>query len=82
MYDITNLATKSTLNSKINKVKGEISSVTNLATKTAINAVENKVPSVPNLVKKTDYHTKTHEIEKKLTDHNHDKYITTQEFNS
>ena len=82
MYDITNLATKSTLNSKINKVKGEISSVTNLATKTAINAVENKVPSVPNLVKKTDYHTKTNEIEKKLTDHNHDKYITTQEFNS
>ena len=82
MYEITNLATKSTLNSKINKVKGEISSVTNLATKTAINAVENKVPSVPNLVKKTDYHTKPNEIEKKLTDHNHDKYITTQEFNS
>ena len=52
MYEITNLATKSTLNSKINEVKGEISSVTNLATKTALNAVKNKVPSVPNLVKK------------------------------
>ena len=52
MYDITNLATKSSLNFKINEVKGEISSVTNLAIKTAINAVENKVPNVPNLVKK------------------------------
>ena len=82
MYDITNLATKSSLNFKINEVKGEISSVTNLAIKTAINAVENKVPNVLNLVKKTDYHTKPNEIEKKLADHNHDKYITTQEFNS
>ena len=32
--------------------------------------------------KKTDYHTKPNEIEKKLADHNDDKYITTQEFNS
>ena len=44
-------------------------------------AVENKIPSVSNLVKKTDYNTKITEIEKKLTDHNHDKYITTPEFN-
>ena len=33
------------------------------------------------LVKKTDYDTKIIEIEKKLTDHSHDKYITTPEFN-
>ena len=33
------------------------------------------------LVKKTDYDTKITEIEKKLSDHNHDKYITTPEFN-
>ena len=33
------------------------------------------------LVKKTDYNTKVNEIEKKITDHNHDKYITTPEFN-
>ena len=33
------------------------------------------------LVKKTDYNTKITEIEKKLTAHNHDKYITTPEFN-
>ena len=31
--------------------------------------------------KKTDYKTKVNEIEKKITDHNHDEYITTQEFN-
>ena len=79
--DITNLATKTALNAKINEVKGEILSITNLATN-ALNAVENKIPSVSNLVKKTDYNTKINEIEKKITDHNHDKYITTPEFNN
>ena len=44
-------------------------------------AVENKIPDVSSLVKKTDYNTSISEIEKKLTDHNHDKYITTPEFN-
>ena len=33
-------------------------------------------------MKKTDYDTKITEIEKKLTDHNHEKYITTLEFNT
>ena len=32
-------------------------------------------------LKKTDYDTKITQIEKKVTDHNHDKYITTPEFN-
>ena len=31
--------------------------------------------------KKTDYNTKINEIEKEITDHNHEKYITTPEFN-
>ena len=44
-------------------------------------AVENKIPSVSNIVKKTDYNTKINEIEKKITDHDHDKYITTPEIN-
>ena len=44
--------------------------------------MENKIPSVSSLVKKTDYDTKIPEIEKKLTDHDHDKYITTPEFNA
>ena len=34
-----------------------------------------------NLVKKADYNKKVSEIEKKTTDHDHDKYITTPEFN-
>ena len=45
-------------------------------------AVENKISNVSSLVKKTDYNTKISEIEKKITDHNHDKYITTPEFNN
>ena len=32
--------------------------------------------------KKTDYNTRTNEIEKRITDHNHDKYITIPEFNT
>ena len=44
--------------------------------------VENKIPSISSLVKKTDYNTKITEIEQKLTDHNHDKYITNPEFNT
>ena len=31
---------------------------------------------------KTDYKTKITETEKKLTDHNQDKYVTTPEFNT
>ena len=44
-------------------------------------AVENKIPGVSSLVKKTDYDPKISDIEKKVTDHDHDKYITTSEFN-
>ena len=34
------------------------------------------------LILKTNYNTKITEIKKKLTDHYHDKYITTPEFNN
>ena len=34
------------------------------------------------LFKKSDYDTKVNEIEKKITNHNRDKYITNQEFNN
>ena len=34
------------------------------------------------MVKKTNYNTKVIEIRNKLNDHNHDKYITTPEFNT
>ena len=74
--DITNLATKASLNARINEVKGEIPNITNLATNASLTAVENKIPSVSNLVKKkkkkADYNTKINEIEKKITDQNHD----------
>ena len=78
--DFTNLAIKTTLNAKTKEVKGEIPSITNLAITTALNAVKNKIPNVSNLVKKTDYNTKIIETEKKITDHDYDKHVTTPEF--
>ena len=56
--------------------------MSNLATKTALTTVENKIPSVSGLVKNADYETKITEIEKKLTNHNHDKYVAASEFNT
>ena len=41
-----------------------------------------KYLALVNLVRKTDYNTKITEIENKLNNHNHDKYIDTQEFNT
>ena len=64
------------------EIEGKIPDVSNLATKTALTAVEKKIPSVSNLVKKTDYNTKITEIGNKFNNHNHDKYITTPEFNT
>ena len=57
-------------------------SSSDLATNSALTVVENKIPDVSGLVKQTDYNTKISEIEKKITDHNYDKYITTPEFNN
>ena len=34
------------------------------------------------LVKKTDSDTKISDIEKEITDHDHNKYVTTPEFNT
>ena len=64
--DITNLATKATLNAKINEAKGEIPNITNLASTTALTSVENKIPNASNVCQ---------------NDHDHNKYITTPEFN-
>ena len=49
---ITNLATPTTFNAKVNGVKNKIPNITNLATTTAFTAVENKIPNVSNLVRK------------------------------
>ena len=69
-------------NTKIAQIQGKTPDVTNLTTKTVLTTVENKIPSVSSLVKETDYNTKITEIENKLNNHNHDKYITTPEFNT
>ena len=66
---------------KLTELENKTPDITNLATKTALTTVENKIPSVSNLVKKTDYNTKITDIENKLNNHNHDKYIDTSEFN-
>ena len=75
--DVSNLIKKT----KLTELENKIPDISNLAAKTALTTVENKIPSVSNLVKKTDYNTKVTEIENKLNNHNHDKYIDTQEFN-
>ena len=79
--EITNLATNASLNAKINEVKGKIPSITNLATTAAVTTDENKIFNISNLVKRTDYNKQTNKMEKKITDRDHDKYITTPEFN-
>ena len=74
--DISGLATKTTLTT----VENKIPSFNNLATETALTTVENKIPDISGLVKKTDYNTKVTDIENKLNNHNHDKYVATSEF--
>ena len=71
--DVSNLVKKV----KLTELENKIPDISSLATKTALTAVENKIPDVSSIVKKTNYNTKITENEKKLTDHNHDKYINT-----
>ena len=78
---ITNLTTTTFLNGKISEVKNKIPNITNLTT-AVLTTVEDKIPNVINLVKKTEYKRKIKEIGNKITtDNDHDKYVTTQEFN-
>ena len=60
----------------------KIPNISGLATNSALTVVENKIHDVSSLVKETDYNTKVSDIEKKITDHDHDKYITTLKFNT
>ena len=75
---------KTDYNTKITKIEGKIPDISDLATKTALTTAENKIPSITGLVKKTYYNTKITDIENKLNNHNHnhDKYVTTSEFNT
>ena len=60
---------------KLNELENKIPDVSNLVAETALAAVENKISDISNLVKKTNYNTKITEIENKLNNHNHEKYI-------
>ena len=44
--------------------------------------MENKIPDVSSLIKKQIITQKLLKLKKKLTDHNHDKYIITPECNT
>ena len=81
ILDTSRLVKKTDYNAKITEIESKIASISGLATNSALNTVKNKIPGVSSLVKKTDYDTKISETGKKLTDHNHDKYIAPPEFN-
>ena len=77
------LVKRTDYNAKITEIEGNIPTISGLATNAALTAVENKISNIINLViKKKQIITKITEIEKKITDHNHDRYITTPEFNT
>ena len=67
---------------KLTELESKVQDVSSLATKTALTTAENKISDVRSLVRKANYDTKISDLEKKLSDHNHDKYITTPEFNA
>ena len=70
---------------KLTELENEIPDVSCLATKTELTTtVENKKLDVRSLVNKNVWQVwhKNQRAWKKLTDHNHDKYITTPKFNT
>ena len=81
MPNVSNFVVKADFNSKITEVENKIPDVSNLVSKSELITVENKIPDVSSLVTKVKNNTKISEIEGKIKDHNHDKYITTPEFN-
>ena len=76
------LVKKADCSAKITEIESNIPSISGIATNATLTAVENKIPDVSSLVKKTDYNAIISETEKKVTDHNHDKYITILWFNN
>ena len=75
---VTNLGKIAAPNVKINEVNSRICNITNLASTTALFAAQNKIPNFSNLVKKRNI---TQKLNKNTSEYNHDKYVTTQEFN-
>ena len=80
--DTSGLVNKLKSNAKITEIECKIRSISALATTSTLTAVENKIPSISTLFKKKNYNSKISKIEKRITDHNRDKYITSPEFNN
>ena len=81
--DTSGLVKKLHYNAKITEIENKIPSITGLSKTSALTALETKIPIISSLVKiKTDYNTNITEIEKKFTDHDHDKNVTNPEFNN
>ena len=72
---------KPSYNGKITEIENKIGSISGLAITTTLTAVENETPNVSNLATKIDYNTKINETENNTTDCDHDRYISTPEFN-
>ena len=73
---------KSDYNVKISEIKSKIPNFSRLATSSTLTVVKNKICDVSNLVKNTIIMQKLLKLKtKKVTDHDHYKYITTPKFN-
>ena len=77
--DTSGLVKKTDYKTKIAEIESKIPSISNLATKTLLATVENKIPDISSLVKKIQ---KLLTSKKRLTDHNHDKHVTTPDCNT
>ena len=73
----------SRLKSNVDKLDNNIGKTILLKRLNMINWLKTlmKTTDTSYLVKKTGYYTKPGKIKNKVSDHDHDKYITTQEFN-
>ena len=79
---LVNLLKKQITIMKLLKLKIKYLIISGLVANPALTAVEDKIPDISSLVKTTtDNNKKITETENKLTNHDHDKYITTPEFN-
>ena len=67
---------------KLTELENKIPDVSSFTKKSALTAVENKIPNVSSLVKKNKLWHKNQLAWKKLTDHNHNKYIATSKFST
>ena len=80
--DTNGLVKNTDYNAKVSEIESKIPRISGSATTSALTAVGNKILELSSLVKKADRNTKIVGTEKKVKDHNHDKYTTTPDFNN